>query len=46
MQNIGAYGVELKDVCVAVEALHIHTGEAVTFSATDCEFGYREVYLK
>ena len=46
MQNIGAYGVELKDVCVSVDAIHIHTGEHLSFAAADCEFGYRESIFK
>jgi UDP-N-acetylmuramate dehydrogenase len=46
MQNIGAYGVELKDVCIGVDAVNIHTGEQLTFSAADCEFGYRESIFK
>lgn len=46
MQNIGAYGVEIKDVFHSLEALHIEEGKPVSFSATDCAFGYRESIFK
>lgn len=46
IQNIGAYGVELKDTLQEVEALNIHTGELKTFSNADCKFGYRESIFK
>jgi UDP-N-acetylmuramate dehydrogenase len=42
MQNIGAYGAELKDTFVELKALEIKTGEIKTFKKTDCHFGYRE----
>ena len=46
MQNIGAYGVELKDVCNAVEVVDIETGEQHKLSNADCKFGYRESIFK
>ncbi|MFT3822750.1 MAG: UDP-N-acetylmuramate dehydrogenase [Chitinophagaceae bacterium] len=46
MQNIGAYGVEIKDVFESLEAYHIHEQHVQTFSAQDCAFGYRESVFK
>lgn len=46
MQNIGAYGTEIKDVFESLEAFHWHSGEIKTFNAEDCQFGYRESIFK
>jgi UDP-N-acetylmuramate dehydrogenase len=46
MQNIGAYGVEIKDVFHDLEAFHVKRRKAVTFSHADCRFGYRDSAFK
>ncbi|WP_347174624.1 UDP-N-acetylmuramate dehydrogenase [Polaribacter uvawellassae] len=46
IQNIGAYGVEVKDTITKVETLEIATGKLVTFSNADCNFGYRNSIFK
>ena len=46
VQNIGAYGVEVQDVILKVNAVEIETGEPKTFSVEDCQYGYRESIFK
>ena len=46
IQNIGAYGVELKDHFISCELMDIATQSLHTFSLEDCKFGYRDSYFK
>ena len=46
IQNIGAYGVEVKDVITKVEAIEIATQKLVSFSNEECNFGYRDSIFK
>ncbi len=46
VQNIGAYGAELKDTFHELEAVEIASGASVTFNTRDCGFGYRESVFK
>ncbi|WP_226661721.1 UDP-N-acetylmuramate dehydrogenase [Microbulbifer aggregans] len=46
IQNIGAYGVELKDSFHSLTAMEVATGNLVEFSAEECRFGYRDSMFK
>jgi len=46
MQNIGAYGIEIKEIFEELQALEIATGEIKTYDKTSCSFGYRESIFK
>ncbi len=46
IQNIGAYGVEVADVLESLEAVHLLSGERITFNNAACHFGYRESIFK
>ncbi len=41
VQNIGAYGAEVKDIIETVEAIEIATGKSFTFTNKDCQYAYR-----
>ncbi|HRG18339.1 MAG TPA: UDP-N-acetylmuramate dehydrogenase [Flavobacterium lutivivi] len=46
VQNIGAYGTEIKDTFVSCDAMNIETQEMKTFTKVECNFGYRESVFK
>jgi UDP-N-acetylmuramate dehydrogenase len=46
IQNIGAYGVEVKDTITKVETIEIETGKPISFSNKECNFGYRNSIFK
>jgi len=46
LQNIGAYGVELKDYCHSLDALDLDSGKVHSLSAGECRFAYRDSRFK
>ncbi|WP_413114098.1 UDP-N-acetylmuramate dehydrogenase [Thaumasiovibrio sp. DFM-14] len=46
IQNIGAYGLEVRDVIDYVDALNLHTGEVERLNPAQCNFGYRDSIFK
>ena len=46
IQNVGAYGVEIKDVLASCKALNIHTLQTEVFTNADCQFAYRDSFFK
>ena len=46
VQNIGAYGIEIKDRLESLEAINVRTLEIKTFKTKDCQFGYRSSLFK
>ncbi|HMQ48071.1 MAG TPA: UDP-N-acetylmuramate dehydrogenase [Saprospiraceae bacterium] len=46
IQNIGAYGVELKDVFYGLKAMHVESGESRFFDKAESQFGYRDSIFK
>lgn len=46
VQNIGAYGVELKDHFVSLDGIELGSGAKKTYSLNDCQFGYRDSIFK
>jgi UDP-N-acetylmuramate dehydrogenase len=46
VQNIGAYGTEIKDTFVSCDAINIENQETRTFTKEECNFGYRESIFK
>ena len=46
IQNVGAYGVEVGELIVAVETYHLPTGIKKVFQKSECDFGYRDSFFK
>ncbi len=46
VQNIGAYGIEVKDVFHELEAVELSTAQKSTFSKSDCGLSYRNSFFK